>query len=498
MRRRYVARCASLLMTLVLTQGHATGTLQFSDLIGWWVADPSHGGESSRVVLHFEEVDGKPSAQLWLPAIGMYDINLGAVSLENDSVDTKPLSFPLKWDASKERLTGLLPKDAAPVYDIPVEFHRSEPLSKPRPPQWQINKPKVRWFVEIGGPAWAGLEHDAQSGLLFAANDPGTLHAIDDSGAVHWRFETGKAIRGRPSLIGAYVYVASDSGFLYKLDKRSGAEQWRARIDSGSPARIPTNEKDSRWDRYGSSTVSDGKHLYVASRDKNLYALDLETGKERWRVAAADMMTATPALYRDLVILASFDGKVQAVTAENGAPRWSYDAKLAVAGDVVVDHGRVYVGSRTYDLIALDAATGKELWKHYYWFSWIESPAVIRDNTVYTGSSDAVNVYALDASVGALKWKTAVPGWAWARPAVSDDLVVAGTVGVGAYPGSRSGSLVAIDRKSGTVRWLYLDAPTPETIAANKGWGFGASPLIVGDKIYAMDLNGRVMCLEKS
>jgi outer membrane protein assembly factor BamB len=281
-------------------------------------------------------------------------------------------------------------------------------------------------------------------------------------------------------LMGPHVYVASDSGFLYKLDKRSGAEQWRARIDSGSPARIPTNEKDSRWDRYGSSIVSDGKQLYVASRDKNLYALDLATGKEQWRVAAADMMTATPALYRDLVILASFDGKVQAVTAENGAPRWSYDAKLAVAGDVVVDHGRVYVGSRTYDLIALDAATGKELWKHYYWFSWIESPAVIRDNTVYT------------------KWKTAVPGWAWARPAVSDDLVVAGTVGVGAYPGSRSGSLVAIDRKSGAVRWLYLDAPTAEVVAANKGWGFGASPLIVGDRVYAMDLNGRVMCLEKS
>jgi outer membrane protein assembly factor BamB len=189
---------------------------------------------------------------------------------------------------------------------------------------------------------------------------------------------------------------------------------------------------------------------------------------------------------------------VQAVAATDGAPRWSYDAKLAVPGDVVVDGDRVYVGSRTYDLIALNAATGKELWKHYYWFSWIESPAVVHDNIVYTGSSDAVNVYAIDASAGSLKWKTAVPGWAWARPAVSDDLVVAGTVGSGVYPGARSGSLVALDRKSGAIRWLYLEPPTPEVIAANKGWGFGASPLIVDDKIYAMDLDGRVMCLEKT
>jgi hypothetical protein len=81
---------------------------------------------------------------------------------------------------------------------------------------------------------------------------------------------------------------------------------------------------------------------------------------------------------------------------------------------------------------------------------------------------------------------------------VSDDLVVAATVGAGAYPGARSGSLVALDRKSGAIRWLYLDPPTPEVVAANKDWGFGASPLIVGDEIYAMDLDGRVICLEKT
>ena len=77
---------------------------------------------------------------------------------------------------------------------------------------------------------------------------------------------------------------------------------------------------------------------------------------------------------------------------------------MVVAGD------RVLVGSRSYDLIALDAATGKELWKHYYWFSWIESPPVVRDGVVYTGSSDATNVYAINLADGSLRWKTAVPG----------------------------------------------------------------------------------------
>jgi outer membrane protein assembly factor BamB len=70
-------------------------------------------------------------------------------------------------------------------------------------------------------------------------------------------------------------------------------------------------------------------------------------------------MTATPALYGSLVIFAAFDGKVRAVSTRDGALRWTYDAKLAIAGDVVVASDRVLVGSRSYDLIALDAKTAR-------------------------------------------------------------------------------------------------------------------------------------------
>jgi outer membrane protein assembly factor BamB len=204
-------------------------------------------------------------------------------------------------------------------------------------------------------------------------------------------------------------------------------------------------------------------------------------------------MTATPAVFANLVLFADYSGKVQAVDARDGTPRWSYDARLPVAGDLVVDDaGRVFVGSRTYELIALDAASGKELWKHYYWFSWIESPPVVRDGVVYTGSSDATNVYAIDLADGSLRWKTAVPGWSWQRPAVSKDLVIAGTAGAGAFPGSRAGSLVALDRRTGSVRWIYLHPPTQETVKNKKAWGFGASPVIADGVVYAADLDGTV------
>ena len=157
---------------------------------------------------------------------------------------------------------------------------------------------------------------------------------------------------------------------------------------------------------------------------------------------------------------------------------------------------RVLVGSRSYDLVALDASTGRELWKRYYWFSWIESPPVVRDGVIYTGSSDATNVYAIDLADGSLRWKTSVPGWSWQRTAVSEKWVIAGTAGAGEYPGRRAGSLVALDRATGAVRWIHLEPPSKETLEAKKGWGFGASPAIGDGVVYAADLDGGVHAFE--
>ena len=474
----------------VMPAGLAQSEVRFADLTGWWSAHPAHGGETSPVILQLLEKDGKPEARLWLMAIGAHDIPLGTVTLSGNSLSTQPLSFPLTWNPASQTLSGNLPAEAAPVYNIPIEFKRSEPAVKPAPRDWQTARPKVAWSVETGAPVWAGLERGAD-GTLYVGNEAGDLHALGRDGQVRWKFATGKPIRAQPKALGGHVYLVSDSGYLYKLAS-NGKEAWRTRIDQGSEPRLPTNQEKTRWDRYASSIVADGQRLYVASRDRNLYAIDTRSGRELWRVAAGDIMTATPALHGDLVIFAAYDGKVQAVSARDGKPRWSYDATLAVPGDLVVAGDRVLVGSRSYDLIALDAATGRQLWKHYYWFSWIESPPVVRDGVVYTGSSDATNVYALKLDDGSLRWKAAVPGWSWQRTAVNDELVIAGTVGSGAYPGSRGGSLVALDRATGAIRWVYLDPPSEETAKARKEWGFGASPVIAEGLVYAADLEGRV------
>ncbi|HET7809911.1 MAG TPA: PQQ-binding-like beta-propeller repeat protein [Steroidobacteraceae bacterium] len=447
------------------------------------------------MALQFIEKDGKQEAHLSLPTIGAYDINLGEVAISGNSIETRGFKFPLTWNPDTRTLSGHLPADAAPIYDIPVTFKRGEPLAKKPPGDWKAPRPTPVWTLDTGAPVWAGIERHGDSGTLFVGNELGVLHAIDSRGKLRWKFETGAPIRAQPKVIGGDVFVSSDSGYLYKLSIGTGAEAWRARVVADAPARIPTDNEKTRWDRFGSSVVTDGKRLYIASRDRNLYALDM-TGHELWRFASGDIMTATPALYGDLVIIADFAGTVRALSTKDGAPRWSYDAKLGVGGDVVVAGDRVLVGSRSYDLIALNAADGKELWKHYYWFSWIESPPVVRDGVVYTGSSDATNVYAINLADGSLRWKTPVPGYAWQRVAIYKEWLIAGTVGQGKFPGPRAGSLMALDPGNGAVRWIYLDAPTGEMAKSRENWGFGAAPVVGDGAVYAVDLKGRVYAFE--
>lgn len=197
---------ACLIAVALAVPAAAQSDVRFSDLTGWWSADPSFGGESSHVALQLLEKDGKREARLWLMAIGAYDIPLGAVTLTGNSLDTQTLSFLLAWNPTTQTLSGHIPAEVAPVYNIPIAFKRSKPIEKPPyEREWQVPRPRVVWLVETGAPVWAGLERDAESGLLFVGGEQGVLHAIDRDGKVRWKFDTDKPIHGQPKVIAGHV-----------------------------------------------------------------------------------------------------------------------------------------------------------------------------------------------------------------------------------------------------------------------------------------------------
>jgi len=57
----------------------------------------------------------------------------------------------------------------------------------------------------------------------------------------------------------------------------------------------------------------------------------------------------------------SFDGNVYALDAASGEVSWRHDTGAPVSSSAAVAGDRVLIGSRSYDLFAFDAATGRSL-----------------------------------------------------------------------------------------------------------------------------------------
>jgi hypothetical protein len=93
--------------------------------------------------------------------------------------------------------------------------------------------------------------------------------------------------------------------------------------------------------------------VYLGSLDKNLYAIDTVTGKEKWRFATGDMVTSSPAVANGVVYVGSYDYKVYAIDAATGSKTWFFTTEGTVYSSPAVANGVVYIGTWGKSLYAI-------------------------------------------------------------------------------------------------------------------------------------------------
>ncbi|MDZ4401394.1 PQQ-binding-like beta-propeller repeat protein [Prosthecobacter sp.] len=168
------------------------------------------------------------------------------------------------------------------------------------------------------------------------------------------------------------------------------------------------------------------------------------------------------------------------VWRETGIVERIPDAGLAVKWQVKVGNGysapsvaqgRVFITDRVFDpelerVLCLDEATGKQLWMHSYSVDYKDmeysngprAAPTVQDGKVYTLGTRG-HLFCLDAATGAVVWSKVlekdfnapVPTYGVsAAPLVVGDLLI---VCAGGAP---EASVVALDRKTGELRWKAL------------------------------------------
>jgi len=295
------------------------------------------------------------------------------------------------------------------------------------------------------------------SGTAVAADWPMFRHDLQHTGVagesleppleVLWKFGAGGKV-GSPAVSGGTVYIGSGYDYVYALDADTGTEKWKFKTGR---------------DVLSSPAVSGGT-VYIGSNDDYVYALDADTGAEKWKFKTDGDVRSSPAVSGGTVYIGSQDHYVYALYADTGTEKWKFKTGSAVLSSPAVSGGTVYIGSGDFYVYALDADTGMEKWKFKTGQVVLSSPAV-SGGTVYIGSCDdyvyALDadtsgdtvyigyddyVYALDADTGTEKWKFETGGWIYSSPAVSG-----GTV----YIESNDDYVYALDADTGAEKWKF-------------------------------------------
>lgn len=220
--------------------------------------------------------------------------------------------------------------------------------------------------------------------------------------------------------------------------------------------------------------------------------------------------TGTPVVARGVLVAGDYSGVVYALDARTGKLRWKRTLAGHINGSAAIDAAarggaRVYVPLAVVGaprLVALSLRDGRIRWSRVLTRqagSDVYASPVYWRGRVYMGTSGPTgddstargSVVALDARTGAVRWRTfTVPrghdgGAVWASPAV-DTRTGRLYVGTGnAYhpPSSRmTDSIVALDARTGAVRGHY-QALAQDTFSAQDRMGpdadFGASPNLI-------------------
>ena len=165
-------------------------------------------------------------------------------------------------------------------------------------------------------------------------------------------------------------------------------------------------------------------------------------------------LEATPVIVDGALYTTGVFGWVYAVDAATGRELWTYDPEIdgqwgryaccdAINRGVAVWKGRVYVGSLDGYLHAIDAGTGKRIWK-------VDTLPARGPKAPFTLS---------------------------ATPVVADDAIVVGSAGAD-FAGGR-GYIAAYDLESGAMRWRFYTVPrdpalgpqeSPHLVEAIKTW----------------------------
>ena len=297
-------------------------------------------------------------------------------------------------------------------------------------------------------PAWNGWGADLHNTRFQPAKDAGLSAEQVPQLKLKWAFgiPDAKSVIGQPMIAGGRVFISGDTSTVYSLDAASGCQYWsfKAQADvRNAPTIGPMPGHPGR------------SSLFFGDLNGNVYAVDAANGELLWKIAAdphpKTRISASPKLYEGRLYI-GVSSLEEVGSADPGYPCCTFRGSVQ----------------------ALDAATGKAIWKTY---TIAQAAKPTRKN-----------------SKGTQLWGPAGVG-VWNSPTIDPKrhAIYVGTGDSYTEPAPKtSDSILALDLNTGKILWSVQDlggdawivgcdaSPKPDNCPKDLGpdHDFGASPIL--------------------
>lgn len=241
------------------------------------------------------------------------------------------------------------------------------------------------------------------------------------------------------------IIAPTSDGYVTRVRAGSGEVVWRAPVlhpDTKRPAAIHADPAMSET------------HLFVGTMSASVHALRLATGEVDWSLRTEDAVESAVVEHEGRLFFADSREIFYAVDAATGKLLWRYQRRapegFTVKGSCtpVPDGDAVYCGFADGSLVALQVDSGDLIWSVNLGddrseFTDVDMPVIIADDRLYVGSY-AGGFYAVDRAEGTIIWRAPIDS-------VSRAVMHRGLI----YVASAQGRVVALDPQTRQFVWGY-------------------------------------------
>ena len=269
----------------------------------------------------------------------------------------------------------------------------------------------------------------------------------------------------------------------------TGAKLWSVSIGSTG--------KDFENSLFGGGAAVDGNVVYATSGVGDVAALNAEDGKLLWKVKPAGPLRGAPTVAFGGVYVITQDNQIFALNAGDGAVQWQATASLEPgsvfgAASPAAGQGTIVAGFSSGEVQAYRYENGRDLWED----ALARTSMALSVSTLTDVDADPVidrgRVFALgqggrmasyDLLTGQRIWEISIAG-------ISTPYVV----GEWVYAMTDDGKLLCVARGSGKVRWIQqLARYRVETEKKKKDPIRWTGPILAGGRLIAVNSEGQLV-----